>query len=148
MDTKNTNMDITKNTTTTTIIDTTNKNITMDTKNTTIETMETMETYKNKNKNKIYPFIDELVDALYTDELNKMIDSENVQVDKKTFIMFIIMYFVTRINSDVVDKESIKYFLTDLIRTPEKRHQCIEIFLMFEKSITSTIYNTQHKQLQ
>ena len=56
--------------------------------------METIETYKNKIK--IYPFIDELVDALYTDELNKMIDSENVQVDKKTFIMFIIMYFVTK----------------------------------------------------
>ena len=93
--------------------------------------------------NKIYPFINELVDALYTDELNKIIDSENVQVDKKTFIMFIVMYFVTRINSEVLDKESIKYFLTDLIKTPEKRQQCIEIFLMFEKFVTSTINNVQ-----
>lgn len=100
--------------------------------------------------NKVYPFIDELVDALYTDELNKIIDSENVQIDKKTFIMFIVMYFITRINSDILDKDSIKYFLTDLIRTPEKRQQCIEIFLMFEKSVTSTINitsNDQHKRL-
>lgn len=91
--------------------------------------------------NKIYPFIDELVDALYTDSINKIIESENVQIDKKTFLMFIVMYFVTRINSDVWDKESIKFFLTDLIKTPEKRLKCIEMFLMFEKSVFSTITN-------
>ena len=108
-----------------------------------IDTITTKVTYNNK----IYPFVDELVDALYTDELNKIIDSENVQVDKRTFIMFIVMYFTTRIHSDILDKESIKYFLTDLIRTPEKRQQCIEIFLMFEKSVISTINNTQNKQL-
>jgi hypothetical protein len=109
--------------------------------------MENIITKDNNTNTKIYPFIDELVDALYTDELNKIIDSENVQLDKKTFLMFIVMYFTTRIHSNILDKDSIKYFLTDLIRTPEKRQQCIEIFLMFEKSVISTINNVQQKQL-
>ena len=54
-----------------------------------MDNSQTSLTYKN-NKNNIYPFIDELVDALYTDELNKMIDSENVQIDKKTFKTYLI----------------------------------------------------------
>ena len=47
---------------------------------------------KQVDKNlKVYPFIDELVDSLYTDELNRIIDSENVQFDKRTFLIFIII---------------------------------------------------------
>lgn len=85
----------------------------------------------------IYPFINELVDALYTDELNNIIDSDNVRFDKKTFLMFIIMYFVTRLytSHEEFSKDDIKLFLTNIIRNPEKRRRCIEIFLMFEKNL-------------
>lgn len=89
-----------------------------------------MELQKN---NKIYPFIDSLVDALFTDEINNIIDSENVKFDKKTFIMFICMYFSTRLYAKKCSKETIKEFMTDIIRNPVKRQQCILLFNNFEK---------------
>ena len=65
------------------------------------------------NKPEIYPFIDELVDILYKDDLNKLIDSENVQFDKRTFFMFIIMYFTTRLyaSNEYLSKENMKIFI-------------------------------------
>ena len=93
---------------------------------------------KQVEKNvRVYPFIDELVDSLYTDELNRLIDSENVQFDKKTFFMFIIIYFSTRLyaSNESISKENLKTFMTDLIRNPMKRSKCIEVFMMFEKSL-------------
>jgi hypothetical protein len=95
-----------------------------------------------KSSLSVYPFVDELVDALYTDELNAIIDSENVQVDKRTFLMFIIMYFVTRLyaSNDQLSKDSMKAFITDLIRNPVKRSKCIELFLIFENSMGEISY--------
>lgn len=94
---------------------------------------------KNNVQTRIYPFIDELVDSLYTDEINNIIESENVKVDKKTFFMFIIMYFVTRlsINNVYNSKENIKLIMTDIIRDPIKRSKCIEIFLSFQKNMNN-----------
>ena len=87
-----------------------------------------------KIKSDIYPFIDKIVDALYTEEINKIIDSENVNLDKRTFIMFICMYFSTRLFADdkSITKESIKRFMTELIKNPTKRQQCIKLFNSFE----------------
>jgi hypothetical protein len=97
-----------------------------------------MQVAKLKEKVKIFPFIDELVDALYTDEINAIINSDNVIQDKRTFMMFITMYFLTRLNVEKnVCKVQIKNFLTDLIRNPEKRIKCIQLFQVFEKSIDS-----------
>jgi hypothetical protein len=81
------------------------------------------------------------VDSLYTDEINLLIDSDNVHVDKKTFLMFVIMYFATRLyaSDNTVSKEHIKVFLTDMIRNPEKRIKCIEIFLLFERNLSDTL---------
>lgn len=107
---------------------------------------------KQIDKNlRVYPFIDELVDSLYTDELNKLIDSENVQFDKRTFLMFIIIYFSTRLyaSNETISKENIKTFMTDLIRNPMKRSKCIELFMMFEKSLigelTSSVVTDDHR---
>ena len=107
---------------------------------------------KQVDKNlRVYPFIDELVDSLYTDELNKLIDSENVQFDKRTFLMFIIIYFSTRLyaSNETISKENIKNFMTDLIRNPMKRCKCIELFMMFEKSLigelTSSVITDDHR---
>jgi hypothetical protein len=62
----------------------------------------------------IPPFINELVEALHTDAINEIIESENVQVDKKTFLMFIITFFITRLfcekNSNPLNKDEIKVF--------------------------------------
>ena len=93
---------------------------------------------KQKKLVKKYPFIDELVDSLYTEQINDIINSENVQIDKRTFLMFITMYFVTRLNTDF-NRESIKYFLNDIINSPDKRRKCIELFIVFENSINTTI---------
>jgi hypothetical protein len=108
--------------------------------------------YMQVDKNlRVYPFIDELVDSLYTDELNKLIDSENVQFDKRTFLMFIIIYFSTRLyaSNESISKENIKLFMTDLIRNPMKRGKCIELFMMFEKSLigelTSSVIDDDHR---
>lgn len=88
-----------------------------------------------QKKDNIYPFIDTLVDALFTKEINDIIDNENVTVDKKSFIMFICMYFSTRLYSKKCSKEAIKQFMTDLIRNPEKRYKCLLLFNSFEKVI-------------
>ena len=48
------------------------------------------------------------------------------------------MYFVTRLNTDF-NRESIKYFLSDIINSPDKRRKCIELFMVFENSINVTI---------
>jgi hypothetical protein len=90
----------------------------------------------------IYPFIDELVESLYTNEINSIIDSENVQMDKKTFLMFIVMYFTTKLyaSQENMFKDDIKLFLSDIIRTPEKRRKCIEMFLVFESGLKELTY--------
>lgn len=91
-----------------------------------------MDVQKNS---KIYPFIDTLVDALFTPEINAIIDSDNVTFDKKTFIMFICMYFSTRLYAKKYSKNYIKEFMTDLIKNPDKRQKCIILFNSFEQVI-------------
>jgi len=82
------------------------------------------------NKQIIYPMIDDLVETLHNDTLNNLIDSKCItELDKKTFMIFVITYFYTYLNVDKdVSKEDIKIFLSELIRNPEKRRQCIELY--------------------
>jgi len=89
-----------------------------------------------------YPGIDKLVDALYCDEINSYInDICHDELDKKTFIMFVIMYFYIyfglecNVQTSELSKQNIKLVLSDIIRDPEKRHQCIQLFTQFQKSI-------------
>jgi len=95
-----------------------------------------------KNNMYIYPMIDELVDSLYTDEINNLIDTKCETIDdKRVFLMFMIFYFYAYLSvpkelKDSFDtKKELKLFLTDIIKNPEKRHKCIELYSMFEKSI-------------
>jgi hypothetical protein len=78
--------------------------------------------------NKNYPFIEKLVDSLYTKELNEIMESENVKEDKNTFMMFIAMYFSIRVHSESITKDDIKIFMTELVRDQSKRRKCIELF--------------------
>lgn len=90
----------------------------------------------------VYPMIDELVNSLYTDEINNLIDTKcETTDDRRVFLMFLIMYFYTYLSipRDVKEKFDIKHelkvFLTDLIRNPEKRSKCIELYKTFENSV-------------
>ena len=82
----------------------------------------------------VYPFINHLVDFLYTDELNDLISqSVHSDIDKRSFMMYIIMYFYVRMNiPNTTSKDEIKYFLTDIIKNPEKRQKCIELYKQYE----------------
>lgn len=92
--------------------------------------------------NKTYPFIEDLVNTLYTTELNNLIDNRcSTEDDKRVFIMFILMYFYTYLsipkeikkNDDI--KNELKIFLSDIIRNPDKRKTIIQLYKNFENSI-------------
>jgi len=97
-----------------------------------------------KNNSEIFPIIDELVNSLYTTELNNLIDTKCKTVeDKRVFLMFLIMYFYSYLNvpkeikenSNYDLKNELKLFLSDIIKNPDKRYKCIELYMTFEKSI-------------
>jgi hypothetical protein len=98
------------------------------------EYQDKMELEKVHAVYKVYPFINNLVDFLYTDELNTLIQNNiKSDLDKRSFMMYIIMYFYTYLNvSHKTSKEDIKYFLTDIIQNPDKRQKCIELYMNFE----------------
>ena len=82
---------------------------------------------------KVYKFIDEKVDVFYTENCNSMIKQAiETESDKKTFLMFVMMYFGIHLKleneNDEMKKQQIKILLTDFIRDPEKRKCCIEMF--------------------
>lgn len=84
-------------------------------------------------KEDIYPFVNEMVETFYNEQCNSLISKsiENEQ-DKSTFMMFIMMYFGIHLKLETKDddtkKTQIKMLLTELIRDPEKRRYCIEVF--------------------
>lgn len=98
---------------------------------------------KFENNKDIYPGIDDLVDVLYTDEINNLIDTKcQTSDDKRVFLMFLIMYFYNYLSipddikgGDYDVKTSLKMFLTDLLKNPEKRTKCLEIYTSFENTI-------------
>ena len=97
--------------------------------------------FTNKHPD-IYPMIDELVNTLYTTDINNLIDTKCETVDdRRVFLMFLIMYFYTYLSipKDVKEKfdikQELKVFLTDMIKNPDKRSKCIELYTTFEKSV-------------
>jgi hypothetical protein len=90
----------------------------------------------------IYPMIDELVNSLYTNDINNLIDTKCETVDdRRVFLMFLMMYFYTYLSipKDLKEqfdmKNELKVFLTDMIRNPGKRSKCIELYTTFENSV-------------
>ena len=84
---------------------------------------------------KTYPFIDELVDSLYIDKLNNLIDKNCKTIeDKKIFIMFIITYFMTYLNTPNITSDGIKEFLNNIIKNPEERLKYIKLFYEFDEN--------------
>jgi hypothetical protein len=90
-------------------------------------------------KSKPLPFINDLVDVLFTKEINNLIDDNCVTVeDKRVFMMFLMTYFYSYLSISVKDqhtKQNLKEFLSNLINNPDKRLKCIELYTTFEKTL-------------
>jgi hypothetical protein len=106
-----------------------------------------MSLQKHKNTTNditIYPFVDELVDKLCTQEtrefIHKHVKSES---DKQTFMMFVFLYFAVELklmDTTVVEtalaklddneehKLGLKYIISEIIGDREKRKMCIKMF--------------------
>ena len=87
----------------------------------------------NNSLSDIYPFINDLVDTFYTEKLNLLVQqSIEQEQDKSVFMMFVMMYFGIHLKlkseNDQDKKDQIKLLLNDLIKNPEKRKYCIEMF--------------------
>jgi membrane-bound lytic murein transglycosylase len=100
---------------------------------TSTTTQELQISNKQDLKKVIYPFVDEMVDTLYTDECNNLIENAvSTNGDKSVFLMFVMMYFGIHLKldnqNDATKKEQIKSMLSDVIRDPHKRKLCIEMF--------------------
>jgi hypothetical protein len=96
----------------------------------------------NTNVNDISPMFDELVNVLYTDSLNNLIDTKcKTTDDKRVFFMFLIMYFHSYLSIPLEMKPhydiktELKRFLSELIRNPDKRKNCLDIYTTFEKTL-------------
>lgn len=106
---------------------------------------------KKTSVNSEYPFIDNLVDSLFTNELNTLIQNNTeLNSDKSVFMMFVNIYFMAFIHtqeaknlSNIEKKEILKKMLTDVIKCPEKRQVCVSLIKQINplfdiNSITNT----------
>jgi hypothetical protein len=101
---------------------------------------------QNVNFNEIYPFINEMVDTFYTENINNLIEkSIEANSDKSIFMMFITMYFAIhlKLKDDQYKKTYIKQLMSEIINDPIKRVQCIEMF----ESKFHDIYNSSKIKL-
>lgn len=115
-----------------------NNNINNQDKNTIKSNSSTNNEISNQNKlikteAKKYPFIEELVDELYSKSLNELIQKHvSTPIDKKVFLMYVMMYFVIHlqiVENEIDDKKClIKDALNDLIGNRDKRRMFIDFF--------------------
>lgn len=99
----------------------------------TSENTNDLTTVEKTDLGKIYPFINEIVDAFYTEHCNTLIDkSIQTESDKSVFLMFVMMYFCIHMKLENVDdttkRQQIKLILSDVIRDADKRRICINMF--------------------
>lgn len=107
-------------------------------------------------KQKIYPFIDEMVDTFYNDESNYLIEKViETSTDKSIFLMFVMMYYSIHVSiktdSTNADKElkrtQIKILMNEFIQDPEKRKFCIELFATKFQDILNSEEITNNQRL-
>lgn len=107
-------------------------------------------------KQKIYPFIDEMVDTFYTDRSNLLIEKViQTSTDKSIFLMFVMMYYSIHVSLKTdntnVDKEmkksQIKILMNEFIQDPQKRQFCIELFATKFQDILNSEEITNNQRL-
>lgn len=94
------------------------------------------------NDAQILPGINDLVNVLYTEHLNEFLDKKNeTSDDRRVLLMFLIMYFYSYISiprevKNYIDvKQTLKVFLSELIRDKDKRLICLNVYKNFEDSL-------------
>lgn len=77
-----------------------------------------------------------------TEHLNEFLDKKNeTSDDRRVLLMFLIMYFYSylsvpkEIKSNVDVKQTLKAFLSDLIKDHKKRLICLNVYKNFEDSL-------------
>lgn len=90
----------------------------------------------------ILPGINDLIDVFYNDGINKYIDKKCDNTDdRRVIMMFIMMYFYSYISiprelKNYIDvKQTLKVFLSELIRDKDKRLICLNVYKNFEDSL-------------
>lgn len=94
------------------------------------------------NDIQILPGINDLVNVLYIENLNEFLDKKNeTSDDRRVLLMFLIMYFYSylsipkQVKSNVDVKQTLKVFLSELIRDKDKRLICLNVYKNFEDSL-------------
>jgi hypothetical protein len=60
----------------------------------------------SKENPEIFPIIDDLVNSLYTNDINNLIHTKCKTIDdKRVFLMFLIIYFYTYLNVYTMEKK-------------------------------------------
>jgi hypothetical protein len=94
----------------------------------------------NSNDVTVYPFIDELVDSLFNDDLNNLIEKNTeINSDKSVFMMFVNIYFMAYLHttqtqnrvSNEEKKHTLKKMLSEVMKNPEKRQVCVSLIKQF-----------------
>lgn len=107
-------------------------------------------------KQKIYPFIDEMVDTFYTDRSNLLIEKViETSTDKSIFLMFVMMYYSINVSLKTdntnIDKDlkrsQIKMLMNEFIQDPQKRQFCIELFATKFQDILNSEEITNNQRL-
>lgn len=103
---------------------------------------------KTRVKQKIYPFVNEIVDAFNNDSTNdlieKVIDNDN---DKSIFLMFVMMYYCIHLKLNTKDADIKKDILNELVKDPQKRRFCIEVFENKFQDIFTTVTSSKKQTI-
>jgi hypothetical protein len=96
----------------------------------------------SNSNNRVYPFIDDLVDSLFNSNLNNLINKNTeMNSDKSVFMMFVNIYFMAYLHTQSLThsensgniitenekKQLLKQMLSEVIRCPEKRQVCVSL---------------------
>jgi hypothetical protein len=99
----------------------------------------------------VFPFVDKMVETLYNDCEQLVSDHIETYEEKNIFMMFIIMYFAVHLKvrdtlyncfSESERKNALKNILSHILRNPEQRTACLQMFetqfrSMFTKPVNS-----------
>lgn len=94
---------------------------------------------------KIPPGINNLVDVLYNEHFVNNLTYKTMD-EHRTMMMLILMFYMTVFNSKNKQKWYIKLVLVKLLKDPNNRQKCIELYKTFESSYNiKSIQNTKYK---
>jgi len=120
---------------------------------------------ESSDKIMIYPFINDLVDSLFNEEFNNLVNKNTESnTDKSVFMMFVNIYFMAylhvqekqnliqdiNIDSHTNKKLLLKKMLSEVVKCPEKRQMCVALIKQINPlfNIDSVIKPGEHKFIE